>query len=202
MRENVTYLCPEPPADADVLASCAAIGADGLVGRLGGPDGQVDPGSPSVGDRQLLALARAHIAPAPLVLLDEAACPLDPAAEARAERAFAERGDGRERPWGAIVVAHRISSARRAHRILVMDGAHTDCGTHEDLLARSSLYRDLDGSWAEGSHPALCPTDPDGVHPVAGAGLAGDGCHVVAHGPVGQMQGARDFRERIARGGQ
>ncbi|MGP4014042.1 ATP-binding cassette domain-containing protein [Streptomyces sp. 4N124] len=201
VRENIAYLCPEPPPDAAVLASCAAVGADGLVARLGGPDGQVDPGSLSAGERQLLALARAHLAPAPLVLLDEATCHLDPAAEARAERAFA--GCGRERAGGAlVVVAHRISSARRADRILVMDGAHTDCGTHEELLARSALYRDLAGSWAEGSHPALCPADPDGVDAVAGPGLAGDGRHVVAHGPVGQMEVARDLRERGARGGQ
>lgn len=213
VRENVAYLCPEPPSDAAVLASCAAVGADGLVARLGGPDGQVAPGSLSAGERQLLALARAHLAPAPLVLLDEATCHLDPAAEARAERSFAERG--RARAGGAlVVVAHRISSARRADRILVMDGAHTDCGTHEELLARSALYRDLAGSWAEGahpdveahpdtaSHPALCPADPDGVDPIAGPGLAGDGRHVVAHGPVGQMEAARDLGERGARGGQ
>ncbi|MEU6579097.1 hypothetical protein, partial [Streptomyces sp. NPDC046805] len=50
----------------------------------------------------------------------------------------------RERPGGAlVVVAHRISSARRADRVLVMDGTHTDCGTHEELLVRSPLYRDL-----------------------------------------------------------
>ena len=144
VRENVTYLCPEPPPDAAILASCFAVGADGLVVRLGGPDGQVDPGSLSTGERQLLALARAHLAPAPLVLLDEATCHLDPAAEARAERAFAERGRGGERPEGAlVVVAHRISSARRADRILVMDGTHTDCGTHEELLAHCPTYAEI-----------------------------------------------------------
>lgn len=156
VRENVTYLCPEPPPDTAVLASCAAVGADGLVGRLGGPGGHVDPGSLSAGERQLLALARTHLAPASLVLLDEATCHLDPAAEARAERAFAQRA--RERPGGAlVVVAHRITSARRADRILVMDGTHTDCGPHEELLARSPLYRDLAGSWGDCS----CPVFPN-----------------------------------------
>lgn len=114
VRENVTYLCAEPTPDTAVLASCAAVGADGLVGRLGGPDGHVDPGSLSAGERQLLALARTHLAPTPLVLLDEATCHLDAAAEARAEHAFAQRG--RERPGGAlIVVVHRIGAPRRPH---------------------------------------------------------------------------------------
>jgi ATP-binding cassette subfamily C protein len=197
VRENVTYLCPEPPADTAVLSSCAAVGADGLVDRLGGPDGQVDPRSLSAGERQLLALARAHLAPAPLILLDEATCHLDPAAEARAERAFVVRPGS-----SLIVIAHRISSARRADRILIMDGAHTDCGTHKELLARSPLYRDLAGSWANCSHPPLPQGDTDGVDQVAGARLAGDGRHVVAHGPGGQMEAASDLRDRGTFGGK
>ncbi|GAA2439690.1 ABC transporter ATP-binding protein [Streptomyces macrosporus] len=191
VRENITYLCPEPPPDAALLASCAAVGADGLVGRLGGPEGRLDPRALSAGERQLLALVRAHLAPAPLVLLDEATCHLDPAAEARAEHAFMAR------PGGClIVVAHRISSARRATRILVMDGTHTDCGTHEDLLARSTLYRDLVGSWADRSQPALLQRDAYSVDPVTGAGLTGDGRHVVTHGPGGQVEAVGDLRDR------
>ncbi|MEY9997900.1 ABC-type multidrug transport system fused ATPase/permease subunit [Streptomyces sp. V4I8] len=189
--ENIAYLCPEPPSDAALLASCAAVGADGLVGRLGGPEARLDPRALSAGERQLLALARAHLASAPLVLLDEATCHLDPAAEARAEQAFLARPGG-----SLIVVAHRISSARRAARILVMDGTDTDCGTHEDLLARSPLYRDLVGSWADRSHPALLQRDAYGVDPVTGAGLTGDGRHVVAHGPGGQVEPVSDLRDR------
>jgi ATP-binding cassette, subfamily C, bacterial len=90
---------------------------------------------------QLIALGRAHLSPAPLVILDEATCHLDPAAEARAERAFALR------PGTLIVVAHRISSARRADRILVLDGLKATCGSHQELLDHSSLYRDLVGRW-------------------------------------------------------
>lgn len=59
----------------------------------------------------------------------------------RAERAFADR------PGTLIVVAHRITSARRADRILVLDGNRATCGTHDELLERSPLYRDLAGSW-------------------------------------------------------
>jgi len=62
-----------------------------LVTRLGGYDAQVDPAALSAGERQLIALARAYLSTARLALLDEATCHLDPAAEARAERAFAGR---------------------------------------------------------------------------------------------------------------
>ncbi len=90
-----------------------------MLNALGGPDAPVDPAALSAGERQLIALTRAYLSYAPLALLDEATCHLDPEAEERAERAFA----GRERTGGAlVVVAHRISSARRAGRVLVMDG--------------------------------------------------------------------------------
>ncbi len=92
-------------------------------------------------ERQLVALARAYLAEAPLVVLDEATSRLDPAAEARVEQAFAERGGT------LIVVAHRISSALRARRVLVMDGTRVVAGTHQELLAASPLYADLAGHW-------------------------------------------------------
>ncbi|MGB8946267.1 MAG: ABC transporter ATP-binding protein, partial [Streptomyces sp.] len=132
--------------------------------------------------------------------LDEATCHLDPVAEARAERAFAARPGGT-----LVVIAHRISSARRADRILVMDGTHTLCGRHEELLGSSSLYRELSGNWGSvngSSHPAFPARDPYGVDPVAGPGLAGDRGHVVAHRPVGQVQAVRDLGDGRAPGGE
>lgn len=144
VRENLLYLRPGGAPPADVAASVAAVGLEALVERLGGLDAEVDPAALSQGERQLIALGRAHLSPAPLVLLDEATCYLDPAAEARAERAFAER------PGTLIVVAHRISSARRADRVLVMDGARAVCGRHDELLDSSVLYRDLVGRWHAG----------------------------------------------------
>ncbi|WP_246278740.1 hypothetical protein [Phytohabitans rumicis] len=74
-------------------------------------------------------------------MLDEATCHLDPAAERRAEEAFAAR------PGTLIVIAHRISSALRARRVLVLDGAGVALGDHATLLATSPLYRDLVGHW-------------------------------------------------------
>ncbi|MEU9115662.1 ABC transporter ATP-binding protein [Streptomyces sp. NPDC048483] len=145
LRENLGYLCPDGAPTSALQTSSDAVGLGQLVCRLGGWDAQLDPNTLSQGERQLIALARAHLSPAPLVLLDEATCHLDPAAEMRAERAFAER------PGTLIVVAHRITSARRADRILVLDGARATCGTHDELLGRSVLYRDLAGSWQPGT---------------------------------------------------
>lgn len=141
LRDNVLYLCPEPPPDAAVRAAVTRLGLGALADRLGGLDAPVDPPALSAGEAQLIALTRAYLAPAPLALLDEATCHLDPTAEARAELAFARRHGT------LVVVAHRISSARRAEQILLMDGAHVTCGTHDELLTRSALYRDLVGHW-------------------------------------------------------
>ncbi|MGW0898785.1 ATP-binding cassette domain-containing protein [Streptomyces goshikiensis] len=141
VRENLTHLCPGPVPGAEVERAAAALGADGLVDRLGGLDGAVDPARLSPGERQHLALTAAYLSPAPLLLLDEATCHLDLRTEERAERALAER------PGTLVVVAHRISSAARADRVLVLDGTRAVCGTHAELPARSPLYRDLVGLW-------------------------------------------------------
>lgn len=142
VAENVGYLRGHT-TPALVTAAAAAVGAAALVDALGGPEGQVDPGALSSGERQLLALARTYLAPAGIVVLDEATCHLDPVAEACAERAFADRP-----ATTLVVIAHRISSARRADRTLVLDGADTACGPHADLLAGSPLYHDLAAAWA------------------------------------------------------
>ncbi|MGQ4477061.1 ATP-binding cassette domain-containing protein [Streptomyces sp. SAS_276] len=197
LAENLGHLRPEPVPEAELLAAAEAVGLTALLKSLGGPGAPVDPSALSAGERQLIALTRAYLSHAPLALLDEATCHLDPEAEERAERAFAAR----ERPGGAlVVVAHRISSARRAGRVLVMDGRETALGTHDDLLRRSPLYRDLVGSWS--SEPALALGDTDRVDAVAGSGLAGDGRHVVAHRPVGQVQVPGDLRDGSPFGSQ
>ncbi|GAA3071828.1 hypothetical protein GCM10020254_14580 [Streptomyces goshikiensis] len=144
VRENLTHLCPGPVSGAEVERATAALGSDGLVDRLGGLDGAVDPARLSPGERQHLALTAAYLSPAPLLLLDEATCHLDLRTEERAERALAAR------PGTLVVVAHRISSAARADRVLVLDGTRAVCGTHAELPARSPLYRDLVGLWNAG----------------------------------------------------
>ncbi|WP_053660354.1 ABC transporter ATP-binding protein [Streptomyces sp. MMG1121] len=142
LAENLSLFRPAPVPRAELLAAADAVGLTALLRTLGGPDAPVDPTALSAGERQLIALTRAYLSPAPLALLDEATCHLDPEAEARAERAFAARPGGT-----LLVVAHRISSARRAERILVMDGARTACGTHDELLRTSALYRQLTAGW-------------------------------------------------------
>ncbi|OUD00454.1 ABC transporter ATP-binding protein, partial [Streptomyces swartbergensis] len=195
LAENLAYLRPDPVPEEELLAAAEAVGLAPLADRLGGLGAQVDPATLSAGERQLVALTRAYLSYAPLALLDEATCHLDAGTEERAERAFAGRPGGT-----LVVVAHRISSARRAGRVLVMDGRSTACGGHEELMRSSALYRDLVGNWAPASsrrrsEPALSLRDADRVDAVAGPGLAGDGRHVVAHGPVGQVQAPGDLRD-------
>ncbi|MEV3853309.1 ABC transporter ATP-binding protein [Streptomyces sp. NPDC050095] len=209
LRANLGYLRPDPVPGPQLDAAVDLFGLGPLLDRVGGPDAPLDPAALSAGERQLVALARAYLSAAPLAVLDEATCHLDPAAEARAERAFAAR-PGRT----LVVVAHRISSARRADRILVVDGPRTVCGRHRDLLTRSPLYRDLVGAWDlpdasdasdasdAASQPALALGDADRVDAVAGADLAGDGGHVVAHRPFGQVKAVRDLGDRRPLGGE
>lgn len=145
VRENLTHLSAGPdgsvPADAELRRAVGSLGLEGLVERLGGLDGEVSPRLLSRGECQHLALGAAYLSPAPLLLLDEATCHLDPRTEERAERALAER------PGTLVVVAHRVSSAARADRVLVLDGTRAVCGTHAELPALSPLYRDLVGGW-------------------------------------------------------
>ncbi|MGV9291164.1 ATP-binding cassette domain-containing protein [Streptomyces sp. NPDC003719] len=142
VRDNLTYLRPDASVDG-IRTAVRELGAEALVERLGGLDAPLAPAGLSQGERQLLVLVRAHLSTARLLLLDEATCHLDPAAEARAEEALARR------PGTLVVVAHRMSSALRADRILVLDGVGAECGTHRELLGRSPLYRDLVGHWGE-----------------------------------------------------
>ncbi|MFF4014614.1 ATP-binding cassette domain-containing protein [Streptomyces sp. NPDC001843] len=153
LAENLGGLRADPVPERELLAAAEAVGLTSVLEALGGPDAQVKPAALSAGERQLIALTRAYLSRAPLALLDEATCHLDPEAEARAERAFAERPGGT-----LVVVAHRISSARRADRILVLDGSRTAYGTHDELLGTSPLYRDLVGGWTPA--PAGGPSQP------------------------------------------
>ncbi|MFC0627015.1 ATP-binding cassette domain-containing protein [Kribbella deserti] len=141
--DNLTYLHRSATL-AEVEAAIEAVGATALVRRLGGLAARVRPGPLSPGERQLIALTRAYLSPAPLVILDEATCHLDPEAERQAEEAFAAR------QGSLVVIAHRVSSALRARRVLVLDGRHPAVGTHQGLLRESQLYRELVGHWQDG----------------------------------------------------
>ncbi|MBW4721716.1 ABC transporter ATP-binding protein [Saccharothrix obliqua] len=142
VRENLALFAPDA-SDDELLAAVAAVGAADVVDRLGGLAGEVGHagGGLSAGEAQLLAAARVYACPADVVVLDEATSNLDPAAEAVVERAFAARGGV------LVVIAHRLSSALRADRVLVMDGGAPLLGSHDELMAGSAAYAELMAAW-------------------------------------------------------
>jgi ATP-binding cassette, subfamily B, bacterial RamB/AmfA len=145
LAENLGYLAG--PGETRFGAAADAVGLGPLLARLGGYQAQLNPAVLSAGERQLIALARAYLSSAPIAILDEATSQLDPAAEARAELAFARR------PGTLIVVAHRMSSALRARRVLVLGDERVHVGDHATLFADSAMYRQLVGYWSgPGSH--------------------------------------------------
>ncbi len=146
VEENLTYLRNDATF-AEIDEAIDAVGARELVERVGGCCAYLEPAALSAGERQLITLVRAYLSPARLVILDEATCHLDAMADSRVERAFAQR------PGTLVVVAHRISSALHAKRVLVLDGNGALLGTHQELLTCSALYRDLVGHWQPGLVP-------------------------------------------------
>lgn len=150
VRENLAYL--DPAADTErLMRSAAEIGAVPLIERLGGLDARLSPSVLSAGERQLVALVRAHASPGRVTILDEATNHLGPADEERAERAFANR------PGTLVVVAHRLGSAARADLTIVMDEARPEIGTHAGLLTRSACYIRLTDHWLARTTPEQQP---------------------------------------------
>jgi subfamily B ATP-binding cassette protein MsbA len=141
-RENIAYGRPEAPDEAVRAASLAAF-ADEFVGRLSeGYDTRLgeDAGRLSGGQKQRLSIARALYKDAPILILDEATSQLDSESEALVARALTNLMAGRT----TLVIAHRLSTVRRADRILVLDrGRLVESGTHAELLTRNGLYRRL-----------------------------------------------------------
>ncbi|HTQ88417.1 MAG TPA: ABC transporter transmembrane domain-containing protein, partial [Streptosporangiaceae bacterium] len=142
VRDAIAYARPDA-SDAAVEAAARATGAHEMITQL--PGGYAHEVSErgrnlSAGQRQLVALARAQLADPAILLLDEATAALDLAAEAAVNHAISELTEART----TIVVAHRLSTAARADRILVLDqGRIAEAGSHDELLVADGIYAAL-----------------------------------------------------------
>ena len=149
IADNVRLADPDA-SDAAVRGALEQIGALERFESL--PDGlatdvQTRGVRLSAGERQLVGIARVALADPAVVVLDEATSSMDPATEAAVERALAAVAEGRT----VIVIAHRLSTAERADRVVVMDGGRVvEVASHDELVAQGRRYARLWASWQAG----------------------------------------------------
>lgn len=146
IRDNIVYARPDM-GDEEVWEICRTLGIDGWLRQLPERlDTEVrERGSRlSSGERQLVSLARAMAADPAVIVLDEATSNLDPETEAMVESALGRLLAGRT----AIVIAHRLQTAERADRVLVVDdGRIIEDGPFATLVARGGAFAELQAIW-------------------------------------------------------
>jgi ATP-binding cassette, subfamily B, bacterial len=147
VRENIAFGRPDASGD-EIVAAARAVGADEFIAELeNGYETEVaERGARlSLGQRQLVAFARALLADPSILVLDEATSSVDIGTERRIEVALRTLLAGRT----AFIIAHRLSTIRNADLIVVLEhGRIVEQGTHDLLLARQGRYLSLYGDWA------------------------------------------------------
>ena len=142
VRNNIAYGQPNVPQKDVEAAARAALAHDFILGLPAGYDTVIGERGVrlSGGERQRIAIARALLKNAPILILDEATSALDSESESLVQSALHNLMTGRT----VFVIAHRLSTVRRADRIVVIEnGTIADVGAHEDLMTKLGTYRRL-----------------------------------------------------------